>query len=56
MYDELYITMYRSHKGYAGNCEDCILCMHIRYLGQDTSSYDVLPYVAIFRTYKPSDK
>jgi len=50
MYDErIYIAMCRSCKGYAGNRDDCILCMHIRYLGQDTSSYDVLPYIAIFR-------
>jgi hypothetical protein len=48
MYDEqLCVTIYRSHKGYSGNCEDCILYMHISYVEQGTS-FCVLPDVAIF--------
>jgi hypothetical protein len=49
---QLYIAICRSHKGYGGKCEDCILCMHISYMGQDTSFRVVSPYVVIFREKK----
>jgi len=54
--EQLYIATYRSRKGYGGNCEDCILCMHISYMGQDTSFCVVSPYVVIFRKKKKIDE
>jgi hypothetical protein len=54
--EQLKIVIYRSCKGFAGNFEDCMLCIRISYLRHDTSFYVVLPYVVIFRKKKPSDK
>jgi hypothetical protein len=45
--EQLYIAIYRSRKGYGGNCADCILCMHFSYMGQDTSFCVVSHYVVI---------